>query len=82
MDGKVMELDEDTGEDMCMLHLDRLNNQPYFYVTVPKDNRLVLDYAGQSPYDAVRKLKANGCPDADEIKDRLDTMFAGEDAED
>lgn len=78
MDGKTMELDEATGEDMCMLHLDR-DQKPHFYVTIPKDNVLVLEYAGTSPYDAVKKLRANGCPDADEIEERLDTMLGRDD---
>lgn len=78
MDGKTMELEEDTGEDMCLLHLDRVNNQTHFYVTVIRDGVLVLDYAGKSPYDAVKKLRANGCPDADEIEGRLDKLWASE----
>lgn len=76
MDGKTMELDADVGEDMCMLHFDSVNNRPYFYVTIMRDDQLILDYAGESPYDAVNKLRVNGCPDADEIKERLDSLYA------
>jgi hypothetical protein len=75
MDGKTMELDADVGEDICMLHLDHANNRPYFYVTVMRDKQLVLDYAGESPYDAVNKLRVNGCSDADEIEERLDSLW-------
>lgn len=78
MDGKTMELDADVGEDMCMLHLDHANNRPYFYVTVMRDGQLVLDYAGESPYDAVNKLRVNGCSDADEIEERLDSLWPGD----
>lgn len=79
MDGKTMDLDSDVGENMCMLHLDHVNNRPYFYVTVMRDGQLVLDYAGESPYAAVNKLRANGCPDADEIEERLDEVWSGND---
>ena len=75
MDGKTMELDSDVGEDMCMLHLDHANNRPYFYVTVTRDGQLILDYAGESPYDAVNKLRTNGCADADDIEERLDSLW-------
>jgi len=75
MDGKTMDLDDETGEDMVMLHLDYASNQTYFYLTVMRDDRLVLDYAGESPYDAVDKLRARGCPDADEIKEGLDAVW-------
>lgn len=75
MDGKTMELDEDIGAEMCMLHLDKVSNKSYFYVTIMRDGRLILDYAGESPYDAVDKLRANGCADADEIESRLDTLL-------
>lgn len=75
MDGKTMELDADVGEDMCMLHLDHANNRPYFYVTVMRDGQLILDYAGESPYDAVNKLRVNGCADADDIEERLNSLL-------
>jgi hypothetical protein len=68
--------DESAVKDMCMVRL--VEGTPYFYITAEReDGTIFFDYAGTSPYDAVDKLRAAGCADADEIASRLDEQLGG-----
>lgn len=78
-DGKSIPVDDtEAVKEMCLVQI--YDNLPHFYVTVERDDgTLCFEYAGPSPYDAVDKLRATGCHDADDIEASLDEKFGSRD---